>query len=319
MKLPRIIIPLLVMALGSFSILSSTLARYTSEYSGADTALVAKWDFRVGTTADNLQNQGFTFDIFDDQELSPQDKGENSFVVSGGESDVVIEYQIFMNTNALLHDVNEAQLGIQYPPLIFYISSLSATVITPYNSWFDLNDMEIDSDGYCLVATGQMEANSAELQTITIHWWWNTSFYVGTPNSDDSETGNYYALAMSIYESLVDDYNTKVNAANTFYTQHVRIVTTENNVEVVSYDCPAGASCPITLGAEGGDIDGAHMAAHAALLAEVDSALNAVNNSLKCQYDAYDTKAVAALKDLEVSEPEGILFKVIGNQVAPVQ
>jgi hypothetical protein len=152
---------------------------------------------------------------------------------------------------------------------------------------------------------------------INIYWWWNTSFYVGTPNSDTSPTGNYYASALNVYESLVAVYNDRVCDANAFFTQHVRVVTTENGVELVSYECQAGAACPITVGAGGGDIDAAHLAAHAALLNQVETALNAVNNSLKRQYDAYDTMSVVKIKSLESSAPEGILIKVTGHQVAP--
>lgn len=319
MKIYRIMVALLIVAIGSFGILSSTLARYNSEYSGLDQVLVAKWNFRVGSTADNLQNQGFTFDVFNNQELSPQDMGLNSFVVSSGESDVAIEYQVFMNVDALLTDIYDAPEGTDYPPLIFYVSSSEATVTEPYDNWFKLNDVVADSEGYFQVASGQFDADFAGTHSITINWWWNTSFYVGTPNPDDSETGNYYAVALAIYEALVDDYNDKVDDANNFFSQHVRIVTTVDGVELVSYNCPRGDSCPYTLGAPGGDIDAAHMAEHARLLLEVDYALDAINNSLKCRYDAYDTRAISTMSELQTSAPEGILIKVVGNQIAPGQ
>ena len=319
MKLSRIIIPLLILALGTVSILSSTLARYTGEYSGSDYALIAKWNFRVGSTADNLHNQGFTFDVFNNQELSPQDMGLNSFVVSSGESDVAIDYQVFMNVDALLVDIYGAPEGTDYPPLIFSVSSPEATVTEPYDNWFALSDITADSEGYFQVASGEFAANATDNHSITIKWWWNTSFYVGTPNLDTTETGNYYAVALGIYEGLVDDYNQMVDLANSFFYEHVRIVTTEDGVEQVSYNCPQGDSCPFTLGAAGGDIDAAHLAEHARLVAEVDEAREAIEESLKCQYDAYDTRALAALSNLQESAPEGILIKVVGNQIAPGQ
>jgi hypothetical protein len=89
---------------------------------------------------------------------------------------------------------------------------------------------------------------------------------------------------------------------------------------VVTYDCPAGASCPITLGAgEGGDIDAAHIAAHGQLLDDAADALDDVNNSLKVRYDNYDTKSLAKIQTLETTATEGILFKVLGEQKNPGQ
>jgi hypothetical protein len=46
-KTARITILLLVLCLISTAMLSGTFARYTSEYAGADTALIAKWDISV--------------------------------------------------------------------------------------------------------------------------------------------------------------------------------------------------------------------------------------------------------------------------------
>jgi hypothetical protein len=312
-------VPLLVVALASFSVLSSTMARFTSEYSGQDTALIAKWNFRAGNSAENLQNVGFTFDVFNDQELAPQDSGSNSFLISGGESDVAIDYEVYMNVNALLADINGVVGGTDYPPLIFRVSSMEATVAAPYNNWFSLKDITKDAEGYFLVGSGQIAAGSANLITITTYWWWNTSCYVGTANLDESPTGNYYVLAQNVYDSLVDTYNDRVSEANAFFTQHVRTVSSVDGVEVVTYDCPDGSNCPITLGAAGGDIDGAHIAAHEELLDSVTAARTAINNSLKVQYDNYDTKAVAKLKSLESTAPEGIVIKVIGKQKTPAQ
>ncbi|MEG3069529.1 MAG: hypothetical protein RQM92_00510 [Candidatus Syntrophopropionicum ammoniitolerans] len=44
MKQWRVFLSLIILVLASFAFLS-TLARYTSEYSGSDVILVAKWNF----------------------------------------------------------------------------------------------------------------------------------------------------------------------------------------------------------------------------------------------------------------------------------
>jgi hypothetical protein len=87
---------------------------------------VAKWNFRVGSAEDNLHNLGFTFDVFGGEALEPQARGENTFYVSGGESDVAIDYEVYMNVEVLQTDIGwSASADDDYPPLIFRIESES--------------------------------------------------------------------------------------------------------------------------------------------------------------------------------------------------
>lgn len=306
---------LLLLALGSMCILSSTLAQYADEYSGSDSALVAKWNFRVGSSEENLHNLGFTFDIFGGQPLEPQSIGQNTFFVSGGESDVAIDYEVYMNVQVLQTDIDWGPQDDDYPPLIFRIESDSATAAAniedPYDQWFDLQNIETDEDGYFLIASGHMEHSSAELIPITIHWWWNTSCYIGTENLDSSDEGNYYAVALAQYQVLVADYNDCVSEANAFWVDHQRVVTNVDGVDIVSYECIESCSY--------GDSDAAHDDAYQALRDDVDDAEDAIDNSWKVKYDNYDTKALSALSSLDESSPQSILIKVTGDQVAPEQ
>ncbi|MGI6118981.1 MAG: hypothetical protein ACOYIB_00125 [Desulfosporosinus sp.] len=86
MKLFKTILLVLALAAGSLSAISFTLARYSDEGSGSGKALIAKWGFSAGVTPDTLQTRSFSFDVFNGQQLAPQDRGENSFFVSGGQS-----------------------------------------------------------------------------------------------------------------------------------------------------------------------------------------------------------------------------------------
>ncbi|NLO20745.1 MAG: hypothetical protein GX119_01925 [Syntrophomonadaceae bacterium] len=319
MKFSYIIRLLLILALGSACILSSTLARYTDEYTASDSALVAKWNFRVGSSADNLHNLGFTFDVFGGEALQPQDYGDNTFFISGGESDVAIDYQVYMNVQVLQTDIGwSTSADDDYPPLIFRIESDSetaeATIEDPYDTWFDLQDIAADEEGYFLIASGHLEANSEELVPITIYWWWNTSYYTGTPNPDQSDTGNYYAEAVADYNILVNRYDACVHDANAFFQDHQRIVTNvvegEETFTVVTYQCIEG--CPYSG-------DEAHMNAYQDLRDDVDDAEDAIDNSWKVKYDQYDTKALSALRNLESSSPQSIMIKVSGEQVAPAE
>jgi hypothetical protein len=315
MKLRYTIRLLLILALASSCILSSTLARYSDEYSGNDTALVAKWNFRVGTSEDNLHNLGFTFDVFGGEALKPQAKGENTFYLSGGESDVAIDYEVFMNVRVLQTDIGWDNGDDDYPPLIFRIESESesaeASIEEPYDDWFDLQSIEADEDGYFMIASGHMEHSSAELIPVTIRWWWNTSYYIGTPNSDESANGNYYAVALEDYLDLVDIYDARVSTANAFWVDHQRVVTNVDGVDIVGYECIE--SCGY------GDSDALHDDAYQVLRDDVSSAKNRIDNSDKVKYDQYDTKALEALSNLEDSSPQSILIKVTGDQVAPAE
>lgn len=320
MKYSYVLILTLALALITTGIISPTLARYSTEHIGEEAAFVAKWNFRVGDSQDNLHNLGFTFDVFDGEALEPQAKGSNTFYVSGGKSDVAIDYEIYMNVQVFT-DIGWGSGGDNYPPLIFKISGQNdAEIEEPYDDWFGLEDINADGDGYFRIAYGHIESDSDELVPITVHWWWNTSFYVGEPNTNVSVSGNYYAVALEEYYALVDEYNDRVGAANAFWDIHERIVTTdiiivgegeeavEQEVETVTYSCPA--ECEYASDAE-------HRAAYDVLLKTVDDAMDDIDDSIKVRYDDYDTRAISALSGIVESSPQGVMLKVIGDQVTP--
>jgi hypothetical protein len=80
MKLRYTIRLLLILALASSCILSSTLARYTDEYSGSDYRPGGQVEFPGGIHEDNLHNLGFTFDVFGGEALKPQAQGREYFL-----------------------------------------------------------------------------------------------------------------------------------------------------------------------------------------------------------------------------------------------
>jgi hypothetical protein len=220
-----------------------------------------------------------------------------------------------MNVQVLQTDIDtNNEDDDDFPPLIFYVSSgeNGANIEDPYDEWFDLQNIEADEDGYFRIASGHLEAGSSELVPITIHWWWNTSFYVG--GKDDTtvdEVGDYYDRAMDEYLAYVADYNFWVSRANSFWANHQQVVTTVDEVEIVSYNCIEGCTH--------GDDDAAHEAAYQELRDAVDDARQAIDNCDKMKYDRYDTKALSALSNLDESSPQSILIKVTGDQVAPAE
>lgn len=164
MKHKKLIILLLIVSvLFGLSISSPTLARYISEYQGSDRAMIARWDFKVDTATGGLDD----FDLFDGAELGPQASGQNSFVISPGESDVAIDYLVYMNTEVL-------RLGDEkYLPIVFRIDSSVGQPL--FKDWFAPMG-ELD---YFQVVEGTFQAASNALDEITIEWKWDTSDYRG--------------------------------------------------------------------------------------------------------------------------------------------
>ena len=120
-KTARITILLLVLCLISTAMLSGTFARYTSEYAGEDTALIAKWDVKFNgneptTSTAELDLFSHAFDtniiagVGDDKIIAPgvsgdftlkvENKGDVAaemtfdFEVSGDASNAPIEYKL---------------------------------------------------------------------------------------------------------------------------------------------------------------------------------------------------------------------------------
>lgn len=100
MKLRKALLILIILVSVSSGILSSTLARFTDELAGFDSALVAKWNFSARGEDDEpgeFYNKGFTFDLFrmdNEKSLEPMDVGVKSFTFTGGGSDVGILYNV---------------------------------------------------------------------------------------------------------------------------------------------------------------------------------------------------------------------------------
>lgn len=93
-KTARITILLLVLCLISTAMLSGTFAKYTSEYAGADTALIAKWDVTVkeGTTEFSVSPAVANLDLFShayDTDINQVD-GEDYIIAPGVSGDFVL-------------------------------------------------------------------------------------------------------------------------------------------------------------------------------------------------------------------------------------
>jgi len=323
-KLFRILILLLVVALlDSFTIFPSTLARYTSEYSGSDKALIAKWNFSAkGETDTQYYNKGFTFNLFNGQNIQPMDSGEKSFSLRSGSSDVAVAYNVEMNANELIKLTSEGNKAViatasgkdVYAPFIFKVSAAmnsGATDSPPIvfqTNWFRLQDISRDGDGYFSIfnLTGGNPTflpDSTDEVTITIQWQWNASFYINdtgvavvTPNPDTNKgSGRYLPYYQAAYDAyyapggLQDQQAAAFNAVDTYLNVH-------------------GSPQP------DGTWPGGDFAYYNGLVADANAAIQACNTSLLAAYDDYDTFAAHALNAKPLVQ---VIFRISGAQVQP--
>ena len=291
MKLYKLNFILVMMLILTSKILSSTLAMNVTEVSASDTALIYKWNFNVDNETDN-----FDFGLLDNS-VTRFSRGSKSFIFSNGGSDVDIDYSVKMEMLDLLEDINTSKGGNQYVPLVFRISAQEAEVSDKCSTWFTpqgLYDGETENE-VKIIEDGRFKKVINESVELNIEWWWNTSYYVGTPS--DSE--DYYTIAQEDYESKLDSYNEAVDEANAYLSEHSYGTFDDGEGNVTEgFDCDCGAN---------------HESEYQDLVEMVESKESLVDNHIKLKYDNYDSKALEYLED----NPVDILFYINGDQVAP--
>ena len=182
MKYTKLVELFIILALFSFHFVSPTISRFSSEYAGSDGTLIAKWDFQVGITPGALSASNMDFNLFEGVGTIGPDEtttGAKSFYISPGESDVDVEYEIYMKANGSLEFNTEN--GEKYLPLVFRVDS-------DQDDWVTLEDLE---DGFSSVATGSAVSLSGKV--IEVEWLWNPSKYI-----------------VNSTEDAVDDYNNDI-------------------------------------------------------------------------------------------------------------
>lgn len=291
MQLYKLNFILVMMLILTSKILSSTLAMNVTEVSASDTALIYNWNFNVDNDRDN-----FDFGLLDNN-VTRFARGSKSFTFSNGGSDVDIDYSVRMGMLDLLEDVDKGTSKDDYVPLVFRISSEDAVVSDKCNTWFtpqELYNGETE-DEVKVIEDGRFKKVINESVELNIEWWWNTSYYVGTPSEDE----NYYTIAQEDYESKLDSYNTAVGEANMYLNEHSygTVDDGEGNISE-GFNCECGAN---------------HESEYQDLIDTVDSKESLVDNHIKLKYDSYDNKALEYLED----NPVDILFYISGDQVAP--
>jgi len=262
--------------------LLSTLAKFADTSAGIDTARVAQLSFSAyGDTP-------IEFKLFDGIALAPLENGERVFFVTGGKSEVAINYIIQMNAEDLIQDLDGRQL-----PIVLKISSADVDINDAYEDWFIPTDKGFND----IIDTNQFAAGSEDIVKITIQWWWNTSFFVGNPNSSNNSGSfnDYYVAAITEYESLRSALVTTQDAMNEYARHYASSADPDGNT---IWDWESGFS----------ESD------YQDKINAVDSARFALNNCIKLKYDNYDSAIMSTLQ----TEPKLTLdvpFRVSGRQV----
>lgn len=208
----RIAFLLLVLCMISTVMLSGTFAKYTSEYAGQDTALVARWNFEAtdGTTSLGEANQ--QLDLFSHayDEYINEKAGEHYIIAPGVEGEFTIAMSFLSDVDAKVtvdfdkegSTVNDAVYNL---PIVYSVEE---------NKWVELDGLanafvEALTDNYDITVKdnvynnsftfnkSDVEANEATAISQTVKWRWAFDDSAITGKSDKSDTllGNASAQA----------------------------------------------------------------------------------------------------------------------------
>lgn len=166
-------------------IISGTFAKYTSEYKGEGTAIVAKWDVSVTDLKGNAYSEDTTINLFDVSKVydlngadfaadgtddtdvangtdkavvAPGTWGKVGFVVTVGETtDVTVKYNV---------DITELTTSI---PLKF--STDGTTWVTVDDIKADINN--VNKKAYSLGGDTVEPRTADSTKTVTLYWKWD--------------------------------------------------------------------------------------------------------------------------------------------------
>lgn len=175
---------LLVACLISSVMLSGTFAKYTSEYSGQDTALVARWSFTGNFDGQELDGTSIKLPIWDHnystniyQRVSDGEGGWDYLIAPGIQGQFTVDFTYDADVNAdLIFKFTKSGVGSDLVPLQYSLVSDFSTV---YYKLHDLENAIIDtahngtisgSDGiYTISDTAESDAVTINK---TVYWRW---------------------------------------------------------------------------------------------------------------------------------------------------
>jgi hypothetical protein len=190
-KLARVAALLTVLCMISMVMIGGTFAKYTSEYSGQDTALVARWSFTGHFDDANLSGTNMDLPIWDHvykTNIYEYSVADSAYLIAPGISgDFSVDIQYDADVDAtLIFNFTKSGAGSGKVPLQY---SLDSTFSTVYYSLDDLEDAIIatatggsgqpvtleGSDGTYTVRSTQTSGAVSIDQTVYWRWPYDTA------------------------------------------------------------------------------------------------------------------------------------------------
>jgi hypothetical protein len=204
-KTARITILLLVLCLISTAMLSGTFARYTSEYAGADTALIAKWDVKFNGNEPTTSTA--ELDLFSHAYKTNinEIEGEDYIIAPGVSGDFTLKVE------------NKGDVAAKMT-FDFEAIGTAGTVPIEYSldgsAWVNLATLETELNE--LGNMTNVAAGAAAPTTQKVLWRWpyeaSNTVYAGSTNATDTTLGTDSAV---LGEGSRTTYILKVTATAT--------------------------------------------------------------------------------------------------------
>jgi hypothetical protein len=186
-KTARITILLLVLCLISTAMLSGTFARYTSEYAGADTALIAKWDVKFNGNEPTTSTA----------ELDLFSHAYNTNIIAGAGDDKIIAPGVSGDFTLKVENKGDVAAKMTFD---FEDSGTAGTVPIEYSldgsTWGDLDALKTALDELEKMKNVAAENGTAE-QIVEWRWPFDGSDVYETNDEDDTELGKASANGAS--------------------------------------------------------------------------------------------------------------------------
>lgn len=182
-KSPKIMALMLSLAVITSVVIAGTFAKYTSEYKGSDTALVAKWAFGFGEDADIAEEQ-FELNIFDHlytEHINAQDDDETYIIAPGVSGEFTIDVTNLSDVDAYLAFVVKPDEDSPDLPIEFAV--VEGSVVGDWKSDLDFPAGEDDP----IIIEGANSEGDGGTYEQTIQWRW---LYEGEGDTaDETDTG----------------------------------------------------------------------------------------------------------------------------------
>ncbi len=191
-KISRIGVLLLVLCLVSTTMMAGTFAKYTSEYAGADTALIAKWKVtpKEGTTEFAISPaDAVTLDLFSHAyDTNILDTADTQKIIAPG-----------VSGNFVLNIANEGDVAAVMT-FAFAVTGTASTAPIEYSldgeTWGNLTTLDTNLEA---LATMQEVNETNGTATATVYWRWpfeaSTAIYGTSSNTADTALGVASAAA----------------------------------------------------------------------------------------------------------------------------